>query len=102
MELEPDSTHYLDTRAYAYLKGGRIAEAKEDYVTAIDQGLEGAYTFLGLGLTQAALGENGRRPAPTWSAAWPFSKDDPGKDCPDPQLGDLIAQANSILETLPA
>ena len=101
LELAPDSTHYLDTRAYAYLKGGRIAEAKEDYVTAIDQGLEGAYTFLGLGLTQAALGEREEARA-NLERGLALFEDDPSKDCPDPQLGDLIAQANSTLETLPS
>ena len=101
LELAPDSTHYLDTRAYAYLKGGRIAEAKEDYVTAINQGLEGTYTFLGLGLTQAALGENEEARANLERGLTLF-EDDPSKACPDPQLGDLIAQANSTLATLPS
>ena len=101
LELDPDSAHYLDSRAYAYLKGGRVAEAKEDYVAAINQGLEGTYTLLGLGLTQAALGEREEARA-NLERGLALFEDDPGKDCPDPQLGDLIATANSILATLPA
>ena len=101
LELEPNEHNHLDTRAYAYYKGGRYAEAKVDYERALELGFENLYVYLGLGLTHIALGERDEGRASLELGLKLFEEYDEG-DCPDPQLGDLIATANSILATLPA
>ena len=64
-------------------------------------GFENLYVYLGLGLTHIALGERDEGRASLELGLKLFEEYDE-RDCPDPQLGDLIATANSILATLPA
>lgn len=99
LELEPDEGAYLDTRAYAYYKGGRYAEAREDYLTAINSGFQSLYVDLGLGLTQVALGERDDGRA-NLERGLELFEDYDERDCPDPQLGALVAEARSTLQTL--
>ena len=100
LDLDPDSPHYLDTRAYAYYKGGRYEEAKADYERALELGFESLYVELGLGLTQIALGESEAGRASLERGLELFEEYDE-RDCPDPQLGDLVHIARTTLETLP-
>ncbi len=100
VELEPDEHHHLDTRAYIYYKGGRYAEAKADYELALDLGFENLYAYLGYGLTQIALGERDEGRANLERGLELFEEFD-GRDCSDPQLGDLVHTARTILQTLP-
>ncbi|MCY4625522.1 MAG: tetratricopeptide repeat protein [Chloroflexi bacterium] len=99
IELEPDEHNYLDTRAYVYYKGGRYEEAKADYTRALDLGFENLYVYLGHGLTQIALGdrEEGRA---NLELGLELFDDYQQRDCPNPQLGDLLAEARSTLQTL--
>ena len=99
IELEPDEPLYFDTRAYAYYKGGRYAEAKEDYLEAISLGFESVFVDLGLGLTQIALGERDEGRANLERGLELFEVYD-DRHCPDPQLGALVAEARSTLQTL--
>ena len=99
LELKPDEHHYLDTRAYAYYKGGRYAEAKADYLSAISLGFQNLYVDLGLGLTHIALGEREEGRA-SLERGLALFEDYDERDCPDPQLGDLVAEARTTLQTL--
>ena len=100
LELEPDEAAYLDTRAYAYYKGGRYEEARADYEQALDLGFESLYVYLGLGLTQIALGEREEGRA-SLELGLELFEEYHERDCPDPQLGDLVHTARTRLETLP-
>ena len=51
---------YLDTRAHIYLNTGEYEKAKADYDDVLERGLDHPASFLGAGLTYAALGENER------------------------------------------
>lgn len=99
LELEPNEPYYLDTRAYAYYKGGRYAEAKADYLSAISLGFQNLYIDLGLGLTHIALGEREEGRA-SLERGLALFEDYDERDCPDPQLGDLLAEARTTLQTL--
>ncbi len=99
IELEPDEPLWIDTRAYAYYKGGRYEEAKEDYLETLRLGFESLYVDLGLGLTQIALGEREEGRANLEKGLAAFEEDDE-RDCPDPQLGALVAEARTTLQTL--
>ena len=99
IELEPDEPLWFDTRAYAYYKGGRYEEAREDYLEALRLGFESLYVDLGLGLTQIALGEREEGRANLEKGLAAFEEDD-DRDCPDPQLGALVAEARTTLQTL--
>lgn len=99
LELEPDEHYFLDTRAYTYYKGGRYEEAKADYERALELGFESLYVELGLGLTQIALGESEAGRA-SLERGLELFEDYDDRDCPDPQLGDLVHIARMTLETL--
>lgn len=101
LELQPNSAHNIVTRAYAYYKGGRYDEAKVDYVRALELGFDSLYVYLGLGLTHIALGEREEGRASIEKGLAEF-EDYGERDCPDPQLGDLLHTARTVLETLPS
>lgn len=100
LELEPEDALYFDTRAYAYYKGGRYEEAKADYEHALDLGFDSPYVHLGLGLTYIALGDREAGRAGIEMGLLLFEEYG-DRDCPDPQLGDLVHTARTTLDTLP-
>jgi len=100
LELEPNERLWLDSRAYIYYNGGRYAEAKEDYERALDLGFENPLAYLGYGLTQIALGDREEGSA-NINLGLELFEDSHERDCPDPQLGDLVHIARTTLETLP-
>ncbi len=99
LELDPEEELYFDTRAYAYYKGGRYEEAKADYEHAFELGFDSLFGYLGYGLTQIALGDREAGRANLELGLELFEEYDE-RDCPDPQLGDLVHTARTTLETL--
>lgn len=99
LELDPEEEFFFDTRAYAYYKGGRYEEAKADYERAFELGFDSLYGNLGFGLTQIALGDRDAGRA-NLELGLELFEEYGEHDCPDPQLGDLLHSARTVLETL--
>ncbi|MDE2803087.1 MAG: tetratricopeptide repeat protein [Chloroflexota bacterium] len=99
LELDPEEELYFDTRGYAYYKGGRYEEARADYEHAFELGFDSLFGYLGYGLTQIALGDRDAGRA-NLELGLELFEDYDERDCPDPQLGDLVHTARTTLETL--
>jgi Tfp pilus assembly protein PilF len=95
---QPSSAELRDTHAYALLKQGQYAEARDEYGRALS-GLQGSNrtgALLGVGLAYLGLGQlaDASTNIRAGLAALPDTD-------PDPQLADLEASARSALAGLP-
>ena len=99
LALQPGSLGTLDTRGYAYLKSGLFRNAKQDYDFLIDAGFEIPHVVLGLGLANAALGEN--ETARKMLERGLSLVEEEANECPDPQITDLVQMAQGVLNIWP-
>jgi len=98
LALQPGSLGILDTRGYAYFKLGLFRNAKQDYDSLIDAGFEIPHVVLGLGLTNAALGDN--QVARKLLEQGLALIEEEASSCLDPQIADLVQMAQTTLQTL--
>ncbi|MBX3014152.1 MAG: tetratricopeptide repeat protein, partial [Caldilineaceae bacterium] len=90
-ELPPS---VLDTRGFIYLMMGDFAKAKKDYDETYRKDFRSPYTLLGGGIAYAKLGETEQAQALIEEG---FKKLDELKvEQPDPQLSELITQAQAL------
>ena len=98
LALQPGSLGTLDTRGYAYLKSGLFRNAKQDYDFLIGEGFEIPHVVLGLGLANAALGDN--HVARELLEQGLALIEEEASMCLDPQISDLVQMAQTTLQTL--
>ena len=99
--LEEYRVYYLDTIGYAYLHGGRLAEAEEAYDAALAQDFESAYVYFGLGLTKYLQGDRDAARAHLEKGMALFAElSEHERTCPDPQLSRLRHDARVALGEL--
>ena len=98
LALQPGILGLLDTRGYAYFKSGLFRNAKQDYDSLIDAGFEIPHVVLGLGLTNAALGDN--QVARKLLEQGLALIEEEASSCLDPQISDLVQMAQTTLQTL--
>lgn len=101
VELEDDDEllpHYLDSRAYIYLKMEDYEAAKADYDAALADDFKSPYVLFGAGIVYARLGMMDEAIEMLEYGAELYEDLADEQEYPSPQLADLIEMAGEYVE----